>query len=262
MNDSTATKETTSPPARASSVDLSITIAAYREAESLAIMLPSIKAAAAALTPNYEILIVDTEEPMDDTAAICAAHGVRHVHRSGGNSYGDATRTIIAEASGAYMLNMDADGSHSPEYFASMWAERDRYDITIGSRYAPGGHTDNPAVLIWMSYILNLTFRIVFSIHAKDVTNSFRLYRRDVLTSLRLESNDFDILEEILIKASIHTPPARIGEVPVTFSRRKAGESKRKLVQFAFGYLKTLKRMRSFAEAAKRENASPKEPAQ
>jgi len=235
-------------------IELSITIAAYREAENLAVMLPSIKAAAAALTPDFEVLVVDTQEPMDDTAAICAAHGVRHVQRVGGNSYGDAVRTIIAETRGTYILNMDADGSHSPEYFAPMWAERERYSITIGSRYAPGGHTDNPAVLIWMSYVVNLTFRAAFSIRAKDVTNSFRLYRRDILTPLKLESNDFDILEEILIKTVLRRPPATIGEVPVTFNRRKAGESKRKLGQFALGYLKTLKRLRSFAKAAKREN--------
>jgi len=242
--------------AHMSHIELSITIAAYREAENLAVMLPSIKAAAAALTPNFEILVLDTQEPMDDTPAICAANGVRHVPRTGGNSYGDAVRTLITETRGIYVLNMDADGSHSPEYFASMWAVRESYDITIGSRYAPGGHTDNPAVLIWMSYVVNLTFRIVFSIRAKDVTNSFRLYRRDVLTPLRLESNDFDILEEILIKSVLRKPPARIGEIPITFGRRKAGESKRKLVQFALGYLKTLKRLRSFAEAAKRENAA------
>jgi dolichol-phosphate mannosyltransferase len=247
-------------PESSKSILLSVTIPAYREAESLRMILPSIKAAAAALTPDFEVLIVDTQEPMDDTAAICAANGVRHIHRRGGNSYGDAVRTIIAEARGEFLLNMDADGSHSPQYFASMWAERERFDITIGSRYAPGGHTENPAVLIWMSYIVNLTFRLAFSIHAKDVTNSFRLYRRSVLTPLCLESNDFEILEEILIKAIIHRPPARIGEVPVTFARRKAGESKRKLVQFAFGYLKTLHRLRSFAQAAKRENATPKDP--
>jgi len=236
--------------------DLTITLSAYREAENLSVMLPLIKAAAARLTPNFEILVIDTEQPMDNTASICAANGVRHVHRTGGNSYGDATRTGIAEAHGTYILNMDADGSHSPDYFPAMWAERERFDITIGSRYAPGGHTDNPAVLIWMSYVVNLTFRVAFSIRAKDVTNSFRLYRRDILTPLKLESNDFDILEEILIKTVLRRPPATIGEVPVTFNRRKAGESKRKLIPFAFGYLKTLKRLRSFAKAAKRENAA------
>ncbi len=232
---------------------LTIALPAYREAENLTFLLPQIKAAAAALTPAYEILIVDTEQAMDNTAEICAAHGVRHVYRRGGNTYGDAIRTLIGAAGGEYLLCMDADGSHGPQYFASMWAERERYDITIGSRYAPGGHTENPAVLIWMSYLVNLTFRVAFSIKAKDITNSFRLYRRAVLQPLKLESNDFDILEEILIKASIQQPGLRIGEVPVTFARRKAGESKRKLLQFAFGYLDTLRRLRSFARSARKE---------
>lgn len=237
-------------------VELSIVLPCYREAENLSFLLPQIKEAAAALTPNYEVLIVDTQEPMDNTAEICAANGVRHVYRKGGNSYGDAIRTIIAEARGEFLLCMDADGSHRPEYFARMWAQRENNDITIGSRYVAGGHTENPAVLILMSYIVNMTFRVAFSIRAKDVTNSFRLYRRSILTPLKLESNDFDILEELLIKATIHQPPARIGEVPVTFSKRNAGESKRKLVQFAFGYLKTLKRLRSFAKAAREEMKS------
>ena len=72
-----------------------------------------------------------------------------------------------------------------------------------------GGQTENPAILIWMSYAVNLTFRIVFRIRAKDVTNSFRLYRAGVLRPLRLESGDFDILEEILIKAIRGNPNIR-----------------------------------------------------
>ncbi len=238
----------------ASPIDLSVVLPAYLEAESLRDLLPTIKAAAEALTASSEVLIVDTQEPLDDTAEVCRLSGVRHIHRYGGNQYGDAVRTGIAEARGRHILFMDADGSHSPEYFASMWAKRDTWDIVIGSRYARGGHTENPAILIAMSYMVNLTFRLAFNIHAKDVTNSFRLYRAGILQPLRLESNDFDILEEILIKAVSRKPPATVGEVPVTFARRKAGESKRKLVQFAFGYLKTLQKLRKFALAARRES--------
>ena len=69
---------------------------------------------------------------------VCAINGVRHIRRSGGNQYGDAIRTGIAEARGKYLLCMDADGSHSASYFASMWAERERFDIVIGSRYVSG----------------------------------------------------------------------------------------------------------------------------
>lgn len=239
------------PPER--DPELSVVLPCYLEADNLRFLLPKIKAVAATLTPDYEVLIVDTQQPKDDTPDICAAEGVRYIGRRGGDSYGDAIRTIIQEARGPFILCMDADGSHSPEYFPSMWAKRDEYDIVIGSRYAPGGHTENPAVLILMSYVLNLTFRIAFSIRAKDVTNSFRLYRRNVLTPLKLESNDFDILEEILIKATVCKHPATIGEVPVTFGRRKAGESKRNLVKFMFGYMTTLNKLLGFARSARRE---------
>lgn len=241
------------PPSSRENLDLSIMIPAYREGANLSNLLPLIKAAAAGLTPRFEVLILDTQTPMDDTPAVCAANGVRHLPRSGGNQYGDAIRTGFHQARGEYILCMDGDGSHSPGYFAPMWAKRENNDIVIGSRYAPGGRTENPLVLIWMSYVLNLTFRVVFAIRAKDVTNSFRLYRRSIVQNLHLQSADFDILEEILIKAVTQRTPARITEVPVTFAKRKEGESKRKLVQFAFGYLTTLQKLRKFQAEARRE---------
>jgi dolichol-phosphate mannosyltransferase len=245
------TEQTTSPH-----LDLTVMLPAYNEGATLRDLLPAIKAAAAVLTPSFEILIVDTQIPMDDTPSICAENDVRHLQRYGGNQYGDAIRSGIAEARGTYLLCMDADGSHSPSYFAAMWARRDAFDIVIGSRYVSGGHTENPAILIGMSYMVNLTFRMAFNIHAKDVTNSFRLYRTEILKPMKLGSNDFDILEEILIKAVTHRPIARVTEVPVTFGRRKAGESKRKLVQFAFGYLSTLRKLRKFQKTARREMES------
>ncbi len=243
----------TPAPAR-ESVDLTIMIPAYLEAENLRFLLPEIKAACAALTPSYEVLIVDAPQKVDDTAEICAANGVRHIY--GGARYGGAVRSGIAAARGEYILSMDADGSHSPSYYASMWALRHDFDIIIGSRYVAGGHTENPLILIWMSYVLNLTFRIAFSIKAKDVTTSFRLYRRSILDSVELESNDFDILEELLIKVLTRPVPARIAEVPILFAKRKEGESKRNLVQFAISYFKTLRKLQKFQKDARRKMAA------
>jgi dolichol-phosphate mannosyltransferase len=234
-------------------LDLTIMIPAYLEAESLRTLIPKIHVAAAALTPDYEILIVDTPEPLDDTRAICEVTGARHLFRTGGNNYGDAIRTGFAAARGRHLLCMDADGSHNPIYLASMWAMRDIWDITIGSRYVKGGQTENPRILIFMSWVLNMAFRLTFNIKARDVTNSFRLYRTAVIRPIRLESNAFDILEELLIKAVTHRPPATVGEVPVTFERRKAGESKRNLVEFVFKYLNTMRRLRRFQAEARRE---------
>ena len=233
--------------------ELSIVLPAYREAESLVTLLPSLKAHAAALTPDFEILVVDTEQPIDRTAEVCASEAVRHIHRRGGNNYGDAVRTGIAEATGKYIVFMDADGSHNPIYLKSLWAERERFLVVIGSRYVHGGVTENPFILIAMSFAVNLTFRVAFQLNARDVTNSFRLYRGDPLRALHLDSNAFDIVEELLIKLVTGRAHASIKEVPVVFERRKAGESKRNLMEFAFSYLQTLVRLRRFRADALRE---------
>ena len=52
------------------------------------------------------------------------------------------------------------------------------------------------------------------------------------------------------------TIPDQVAEelgAEIVSGRRKAGESKRKLVQFAFGFLKTLQKLRKFQQAARRE---------
>jgi uncharacterized protein (DUF4213/DUF364 family) len=60
---------------------LSIIMAAYREGENLSILLPRLTTVVRTLTPKYEILVVDTVTPLDDTEAICAANRVRLLRR-------------------------------------------------------------------------------------------------------------------------------------------------------------------------------------
>jgi dolichol-phosphate mannosyltransferase len=232
---------------------LTVLLPAYREADSLRHLLPALKAQVDALTASYEILVVDARRSVDDTEEVCRKWGVRHVFRRDGNSYGDAVRTGIAEGCGQFIVVMDADGSHNPSYLPSLWSQREHFDVVIGSRYVRGGQTENPAVLIAMSYVVNLIFRIAFHLECKDVTNSFRLYRSAQLKTLKLRSDNFDLVEEILIRLVAGKTKARIKEVPVVFERRKAGESKRNLVAFAVSYIQTLVRLRRFYLAAIRE---------
>jgi dolichol-phosphate mannosyltransferase len=234
-------------------MDLTIVLPSYREAASLQSLLPELKLRAAELTSSCEIVIVDAHSPIDDTEQVCRLNGVRHVYRTGGNDYGDAVRTGIAQAKGRYIILMDADGSHNPIYLQDLWARRESFDIVIGSRYVHGGMTENPFILIAMSFAVNVAFRIAFQLKCRDVTNSFRLYRGDPLRALHLDSDDFDIVEEILIKLVAGAANATLTEVPINFERRKAGESKRNLREFAVSYVQTLLRLRRFRTAAQLE---------
>jgi dolichol-phosphate mannosyltransferase len=97
-----------------------------------------------------------------------------------------------------------------------------------------------------MSLLLNFAFRTAFALKCRDVTNSLRLYRGAVLRSITLQSDDFDILQEILIKIAARRPRAEIVEIPMTFLRRSAGKSKRQLVPFIIAYLRTMARLWRF----------------
>jgi dolichol-phosphate mannosyltransferase len=234
-------------------VELSVVLPAYEEAESLRQILPPLKELAGQLTPRFEILVVDTREPRDDTPQLCERLGATYVPRHGGDLYGDAVRTGLATARGNWIAMMDADGSHNPRALGALWQHRQNYDLVIASRYVPGGQTENPAILIFLSHIVNIVFRLVLRLRCYDVSNSFRLYRGADARALQLECDHFDVVEEILVKLADSRANFRIKEVPFTFEKRKAGKTKRRLVTFILGYLGTLTRLWRLQAKAKRE---------
>lgn len=213
---------------------------AYEEAENLRLLLPLLHQVARSLTPSYEILVVDTEVPRDKTPEVCRENNALYFARTGGPHYGDAIRTILREAQGKYVVMMDADGSHHPRFLPQLWSFREEYDLVIASRYIRGGKTENPFILIFLSLMVNLVFRLVLQLNCYDVSNSFRLYSGADLRALKLECDNFDIVEEILVKLNAGDHPLRLKEVPFTFEKRKEGKTKRNLLVFALGYLKTL----------------------
>ena len=203
-------------------LDLSVVIPAYLEEENLRILLPRIVETVRFLTDSFEVLVVDTMTPLDNTRGACEAfEKVRHVPRKGGNMFGDAVRTGIKESTGKFVIFMDADGSHSPSFIKELYNARDNQDVVIASRYVKGGYTENN----------------------NDVSNSYKLYRGDQIRSLSLKCSNFDIVEEILYKLN-RKYSIRIKELPFTFRKRMFGDTKRNLPMFIVTYIFTLARLR------------------
>lgn len=233
-------------------VDLTVAVPAYREEENLRLLLPRLVEFLRRSGRTFEVLVVDTAAPLDSTAEVCRVAGARCVSRGPTNVYGDAVRTAIREAQGAWIAFMDADGSHAPEQMGTLLAEAPAHDVVVGSRYVGGGHTENPWILRLMSRIVNLCYTIVLGLPVKDVSNSLKLYRGDLLRELRLVCDNFDVIEEILFKVHRLHPEARIAEVPVAFRKRMFGETKRNLVAFMLSYLVTLVRLRLSVRSERR----------
>lgn len=224
-------------------LELSVVIPAYREEENLRLLLPRLKLVLDGANLKYEIVVIDTLMPLDNSQQICIDEKVRYLAREVNNNYGDAIRTGILRAQGHYILFMDADGSHTPEYIPKLLQYRADYEVVAASRYVDGGQTENSFYLILMSRMVNLAYSIILGINCKDVSNSFKLYRASQLRQLKLKCQNFDIIEEILFKLT-RDFNIRIKEVPFTFKKRMFGDSKRNLMLFMMTYLFTLMRLR------------------
>lgn len=235
-------------------MSLSIVLPAYEEAENLAVILPQINNALLSFHEPYEVLVIDTQKKMDNTEEVCIANHCMYVKRMGGDLYGDAIRTGIQCAKMDFLVIMDADGSHNPIDILKLYAAIQQSDcnVIIGSRYTKGGDTSNGIILKSMSFIVNLTYRIIFHIKARDVSNSFRLYRMEQIQSVTLTCDNFDIVEEILILLSIKFPQFSVMEIPIRFNNRMYGESKRDLWKFICSYLVTIHRMHKIRRSALR----------
>lgn len=232
---------------------LSVILAAYNEAENLSFLLPRLISILNQITSDNEILVVDTQQPMDNTREICEMYSVKYLNRQGSNNYGDAIRTGIKNSSGKYVIIMDSDGSHNPEFINELWKARGQAEVIIASRYLSGGKTNNPWMLVFMSKILNLFFKYFVRIPALDVSNSFRLYDGDRLRSLKLEFSHFDIVEEILAKMIWEIqPPSKVLELPFEFGKRISGKSKRNLLVFSYNFLLAIFRLNQIRKDAKR----------
>ena len=100
---------------------LSVIIPSYLEEENLRLILPRLKKILAQLSVKSEILVIDTMQTMDNTRNVCEEYEVNYFNREKGNYYGHAVRTGIKNAKGDFLIFMDADGSHSPEFIPQLF---------------------------------------------------------------------------------------------------------------------------------------------
>ena len=222
-------------------VELSVVIPALNEGDNLLGLLPQIHRSLEKVLQNrvYEIVIVDGGSK-DNTREISRELGARVVMQTK-SGYGNALVDGFKSAVGEYILTMDSDLSHSPEFVAVMWEARRKADIVIASRYIVGGYAKMPLARKILSRILNIVFTKGLSLPCRDISSGFRLYRAEVVKRLSLKSTDFDILEELFIKCYISG--VSFLEVPFTYVPRRKGQSHVRLWKFGIAFLKTFHRM-------------------
>jgi dolichol-phosphate mannosyltransferase len=228
-----AGREATAP------IDLSVVIPALDEGQNLARVLPELRAVLDSLRISYELLVV-TRGADDLTRSAVAASGGQLLEQTEAG-YGGALITGFAQARGEYILTMDADTSHRPVFVEHLWNSRENAEITIASRYVAGGSVRMPRTRHALSLALNWFFGHGLSIPVKDLSSGFRLYKAKVLQQQSHTARDFDILQQILVRA--YAEGWRVQEIPFAYEPREHGSSHARVLRvgraclYTFGQL-------------------------
>lgn len=212
--------------------DVVVAIPTYNEKDNI----NPIIARTLAADPGVNILIVDDNSP-DGTGAIADQIAAReprvHVlHRAGKEGLGPAYKAAIRWAIDngfAYFAQMDADGSHHPEALPELYAANlAGADLSIGSRWMPGGKTENwPFYRRWLSRGASIYASVMLRAKIKDITAGFRIYRLSELAKWNLDSiTSAGYCYQIEMSWRSRLSGFTITEVPITFTDRVEGVSK------------------------------------
>lgn len=206
----------------------------YNEADNL------VKIVAELMTlglDELEILIVDDNSP-DGTGQIAEelateyGNRVHAIHRQGKMGLGTAYITGFRYAldnDAEYVIQMDADFSHSPSYIPLFLEKMRECDVVIGSRYAAGGRVDErwSPWRRFLSWGGNSYARVVTGLGIRDTTGGFRCFRRQALLDLnldRIRSEGYAF--QIEVAYACQKKGLRLCEIPIYFEDRSMGLSK------------------------------------
>jgi dolichol-phosphate mannosyltransferase len=210
-----------------------VVVPTYNEAETIRSFLDDVLCATVAL--DATVLVVDDNSP-DGTGDLVRAHPdfgsrVELLARERKDGLGAAYRAGFGRAVKAHydvVVQVDADGSHPVSRIPAMVAALDRYELVIGSRYVPGGRTiDWPAGRRLLSRGANQYVRTMLGLRTRDATAGFRAWRASTLVDLGvLATGSGGYCFQIECTWRAERDGARVHELPITFTERRAGASK------------------------------------
>jgi dolichol-phosphate mannosyltransferase len=212
-----------------------IVLPTYNEAENL---VPLVAQLVSLPLPDSHILIIDdhskdgTGKIADDLSEKNPAR-VSVIHRPGkmglGTAYVTGFRWAI-ERGADYVIQMDSDFSHSPNYLSQFVSKISNYDVVVGSRYVPGGKLD-PRWSGWRYFLSkwanSVWVHLLLGLQVRDATAGFKCWSRRALEKISLDqvlSNGYVFQVEMAYlseKNGLH-----ILEIPIYFEDRRIGKSK------------------------------------
>jgi dolichol-phosphate mannosyltransferase len=191
---------------------------------------------------DFEIVAVN-DNSRDRTEAILRELSakytcLRFVNNQPPHGFGFAVRKGLAEFRGEAVAVVMGDLSDHPDDILTYYRELKKgAECVFGSRFIKGSHViDYPRSKYLLNRLANRFIKIIFRLEHNDITNAFKAYRREVIQGIQpLLSHHFNLTVEMPLKAIVRG----YGHVtvPISWTNRKAGESKLKIKEMGSRYL-------------------------
>ena len=226
-------------------IALSVVIPAHNEEQNLA---PTVSALVERLRDegySFEIVVVNdnssdgTFEVLESLAQRYAQ--VRAVHRTRLGGFGRAIRAGLDVFRGEAVVIVMADRSDDPEDIVRYYQKiREGYDCVFGSRFRRESTTvDYPPLKLLVNRLVNKAIQALFWTRFNDLTNAFKIYRREVIQECGpYSSSHFNITIEMSLTALIRR--YHIAEIPISWYGRTWGASNLSISRMGRRYMSVL----------------------
>jgi hypothetical protein len=200
---------------------LSLVLPAYNEAENIQIVIRKALDVLPQHTDTFEIIPVndgsrDTTGTIIDRMAL-EDDRIRPVHHKTNRGYGGALTSGFKASRCDYVMFMDADRQFDIAEIQRLAPFIPTHDIVAGFRM----ERSDPIHRRIFAEIFNLTVRVLFGVHMRDLDCAFKVFNGDQLRSLSLTTSGALINAEI--QAKLRRQGARLQQVGVPHYPRVAG---------------------------------------
>lgn len=218
---------------------LSIIIPAHNEEENITDVVEKIERE---LDFDYELIVVN-DHSIDKTAdcvnRLAARYpNIRLVENTPDKGFASAIRTGFSNARSEAVIPVMADLCDDLSTIKKMLDKiKDGYDVACGCRYTKGGSRLGGSRLKgFFSKFAGVSLYYLLGLPTRDIANAFKMYRKEVIDKVNIESKGFEISMEIPLKA--YYQGFKICDVPTVWRERTKGKSSFKMLKLLPAYFK------------------------
>jgi glycosyltransferase involved in cell wall biosynthesis len=203
---------------------LSVVIPMHNEERTVGDIIARLKTVLNATGFKYEIIVVD-DCSKDKSINMALAQGAKVFALKEHRGKGYALRAGFAKAKGDLVATIDSDGSHLPEELPILLLPlaQNQADLVIGCRFNGKPTTATRRLNQAGNRIFNGLIRALIRESICDSQSGYRVMTSQVLQSMLLLSDEYQIESEMLVKTA--RKGFRIREVKITFEQRTYGRS-------------------------------------